>query len=98
MNNMEGEEIRVRMPRNGEVLGIVDTMLGANKLRIRCQDDKVRICRIPGKMRKRIWMREGDAVIVKPWSIQGDSSGDVIWKYNPTEASWLRRKRILTVE
>ena len=96
---MEGsEEIRVRTPRSGEVLGLVDTMLGANKLRIRCQDDRIRICRIPGKMRKRIWIKEGDVVLVKPWSIQGDKSGDVIWKYNPTEASWLRRRKILTVE
>ena len=86
------------MPRSGEVLGLVDTMLGANKLRIRCQDDRIRICRIPGKMRKRIWIKEGDTVLVKPWSIQSDRSGDVIWKYNPTEASWLRRRKILTVE
>lgn len=95
---MEGEEIRVRMPRSGEVLGIIDSMLGANKLLVRCQDEKIRICRIPGKMRKRIWMREGDAVLVKPWSVQADSNGDVVWKYNPTEASWLRKRRILTLE
>ncbi len=95
---MEGEEIRVRMPRGGEMLGVIDSMLGANKLRVRCQDDKIRICRIPGKLRKRIWMREGDIVIVKPWSIQGDIKGDVVWKYNPTEASWLRRKRILNMD
>lgn len=95
---MEGEEIRVRMPRGGEMLGVIDSMLGANKLRVRCQDDKIRICRIPGKLRKRIWMREGDTVIVKPWGIQGDIKGDVVWKYNPTEASWLRRKRILNID
>ncbi|MBI2232478.1 MAG: translation initiation factor eIF-1A [Candidatus Aenigmarchaeota archaeon] len=95
---MEGEEIRVRMPRGGEMLGVIDSMLGSNKLRVRCQDDKIRICRIPGKLRKRIWMREGDIVIVKPWAIQGDAKGDVVWKYNPTEASWLRRKRILSID
>ncbi|MBS3053015.1 MAG: translation initiation factor eIF-1A [Candidatus Aenigmarchaeota archaeon] len=95
---MEGEEIRVRMPRGGEMLGVIDSMLGSNKLRVRCQDDKIRTCRIPGKLRKRIWMREGDIVIVKPWSIQGDIKGDVVWKYNPTEASWLRRKRILSID
>lgn len=95
---MEGEEIRVRMPRSGEVLGIVDSMLGANKLKVRCQDEKIRTCRIPGKLRKRIWMREGDVVLVKPWSVQTDSNGDVVWKYRPTEASWLRKRKILTLE
>jgi len=98
VRDMEGEEIRVRMPRGSEMLGVIDSMLGANKLRVRCQDDKIRTCRIPGKLRKRIWMREGDIVIVKPWSIQGDIKGDVVWKYNPTEASWLRRKRILSID
>lgn len=95
---MNGGEIRVRMPRHGEVLGIIESMLGVNRLRVRCQDEKIRTCRIPGKLRKRVWMHGGDVVLVKPWSIQGDTAGDVVWKYNPTEASWLRRKNILTLE
>ena len=62
---MEPEEIgKIRIPRNDEVLGIVESMLGANKLKVRCQDNVIRTCRIPGKMRKRIWMREGDVVLV----------------------------------
>lgn len=89
------EELRVRVPRKNEILGRVESMLGANKLRIFCQDNKIRICRIPGKMRKRVWMRENDVVLVEPWTIQGDKNGDVIWKYSPTEASWLKRKGIL---
>lgn len=92
---IEQEEIRIRTPREGEVLGIVESLLGSNKLKVLCQDNKVRLCRIPGKMRKRIWMREGDAVLVKIWEIQGDSHGDIAYKYNPTQTSWLRRKNIL---
>jgi len=94
----EGEFIRVRTPRHGEVLGMVESMLGANKLRIRCQDDKIRICRIPGRLRKRLWMKEGDVVIVKIWDIQGEKFGDVIWKYTPTQVMWLRRRGILKLE
>jgi len=93
----EQTEIRVRRPRQGEVLGIVESMLGTNKLKVICQDDKVRICRIPGRMRKRIWIREGDAVLVKPWDIQGDKRGDIEFKYTETQAGWLRRKSILTM-
>ena len=91
----EEQPFRVRMPRGREVLGVIDAMLGVNKIRVRCQDNKVRIVRIPGRLRKSIWMKENDAVLVEPWTIQGDKSGDVIWKYSPTEASWLRRKGIL---
>ncbi|HLG29339.1 MAG TPA: translation initiation factor eIF-1A [Candidatus Brocadiales bacterium] len=89
---------RVRVPRGKEILGIIESMLGANKMRVRCQDNKIRICRIPGRLRKRIWMREGDTVLIEPWSIQGDKSADIVYKYNPTQASWLRRKGILKIE
>jgi translation initiation factor 1A len=94
----DNEPMRVRTPRSNEILGVVEALLGSNKLMVRCQDNKMRLCRIPGRMRKKIWMREGDAVLVEPWSIQGDEKGDIIFKYNPTQASWLRRKKILTIE
>ena len=85
---------RVRIPKKGEVFGIVESTLGASRLRIRCQDGELRICRIPGKLRKRVWMRIGDVVLVKPWEIQTDN-GDVIWKYTAAGAGWLKRKGIL---
>ena len=97
-NQGSNEEIRVRMPRKGEILGIVEAMLGANKLKVRCQDGLVRICRIPGKLRKRVWVRERDIVLVVPWSIQGDKSADIQWRYTHTEAGWLRRKGILKMD
>jgi len=64
MYHRPDEPIRVKMPRQGEVLGIVEAMLGANKLRVRCQDDKMRLCRIPGKLRKSMWIKENDFVLV----------------------------------
>jgi translation initiation factor 1A len=94
----EEQVVRVRMPRGKETFGIVDQTLGGNKLRVRYQDDKVRICRIPGKMRKRVWIRIGDVVLVEPWDIQGDKSGDVIWRYTPAQVDHMRRKNILRLE
>ena len=93
----EPQEFRVRTPYRGEIMAIVESMLGTNKVSILCQDGKKRIGRIPGKMRKRIWMREGDAVLVKPWDIQGEKFANILYRYTPTEASWLRRKGILTI-
>jgi len=49
------------------------------------------MCRIRGKMKKRTWVREGDIVIVIPWSFQ-DEKGDVTWRYTGTQADWLERK------
>jgi len=89
---------RVRLPRGRELFGVVESMLGANKLRVRCSDDKMRICRIPGRLRKRVWMREGDLIIVEPWEIQGDTNGDAVWKYTAAQVEWLKRKGFLKME
>ena len=48
---------------------------------------KHRLSRIPGKMKKRIWIREGDVVLIKPWDFQSDEKADVIWRYTRTEAN-----------
>jgi len=91
----EEEIMRVRLPRGNEVLGEIEEMLGASRFRIICHDGNKRICRIPGRFRRRIKIRLGDIVIVKPWSIQSDEKGDVVWVYNRTQASWLARKGYL---
>ena len=72
--------------------------MGANKLKVRCQDDKIRLCRIPGRLRKRVWIKEGDIVLIQPWEIQGDKSADIVVKYRNNEAGWLRKKGFLTLE
>ena len=71
------EVIRVRIPKHGEILGIVLATLGAGRMEVRCSDGKTRICRIPGKMRRRIYMRVGDLVIITPWVVQSDERGDI---------------------
>ncbi len=97
-NNQQEEILRVRRPRPGEILGIVEALMGANKLKVRCQDDKIRLCRIPGRLRKRVWIKEGDIVLIQPWEIQGDKSADIVVKYRNNEAAWLRKKGFLTLE
>jgi len=92
------EVFRVRKPQEGEILGIIEAMMGTNKVKVRCQDDKIRLCRIPGKMRKRVWMRVGNVILIKPWDIQGDTHADVLARYRPAEATWLRKRGFLTLE
>jgi translation initiation factor 1A len=60
-----------------------------------CKDGNERRCRIPGKLRNRIWVKEGDVVLVRPWEIEADSKGDIIWRYLPLQANVLRRKGYL---
>ena len=87
--------IRVRTPREGEVLGIVDEVLGASRFRVRCQDEKERICRVSGKFRRRIWVKNGDVVLVHPWDIQPEDRGDIVWRYTRTQAGWLQKRGFL---
>lgn len=84
---------RVRIPRKGEgeILAIVESMLGSNRVMLRCMDGKTRMGRIPGKMKKRIWVREGDLVIAVPWSFQ-DEKADIVWRYTGPQVDWLQRK------
>ncbi|MGB8310457.1 MAG: translation initiation factor eIF-1A [Halobacteriota archaeon] len=90
----EEEVTKVRLPRKNEneneILGIVEAMLGANRVRIRCLDGRIRMGRIPGKMKKRVWLRAGDIVIIKPWSFQ-DDKGDIVWRYQGPQVEWLKR-------
>lgn len=92
-NNQQEEEItRIRTPRSPEVLGVVEMMLGGDRLRVRCDDGNTRICRIPGRLRKRVWMRVNDLVLIEPWAAQSNERGDVVFRYTPTQANWLKRK------
>jgi hypothetical protein len=52
------------------------------------------MARIPGKMRRRQWVREGDLIIVWPWDFQ-DSKADVKHRYTKTQAMYLSRKQVL---
>ena len=87
---------RVRLPRkqDREMFGHVENLLGSNRLKVRCIDGKVRMARIPGKMKKRIWIREGDLVIIVPWEFQDDKA-DVVWRYTAPQVDWLDRKGYL---
>ncbi len=86
----EQETTRVRVPREGEVLGLLAQRLGGSRCRVRCIDGNERVCRIPGRLKRRLWVREGDIVLVEPWEFGGDEKGDIIYKYRPHQSSWLR--------
>jgi len=93
----EGQEdfSRVLLPRGKQTFGVVEQRLGASRMRIKCLDGKTRNCRIPGRLKRKLWVREGDLVLVEPWEFGGDEKGDVIFKYKIGQVDWLRRKGLL---
>ncbi|HEX2067101.1 MAG TPA: translation initiation factor eIF-1A [Nitrososphaeraceae archaeon] len=68
------------LPRQGELLGRVIKLVGGDNIIVKCTDGKVRICRIRGKIKRRMWIRDNDLVLVSPWDFQSDRA-DIIWRY-----------------
>ena len=93
----EGELSEMVLPSPNDILGIATKLLGFDRIMVKCQDGKERLCRIRGKMKRRVWIRVGDVVLVSPWDFQGDVRGDLIWRYTRGQAEMLRRKGYLTI-
>jgi translation initiation factor 1A len=87
---------RMRTPRKEDLeqFGLVIQLMGANQIMVLCEDGKERNIRIPGKLKKRVWVRENDIVIVKLWDFQ-PIKGDLAWRYMGGQVEWLKRKGLL---
>ncbi len=91
----EAEIGRTKLPRGRQVFGLVDQRLGGTRMNVRCLDGKMRLCRIPGRFKRRLWVREGDTVLVEPWELGGDERGDILYKYSKAQVQWLKKKGFL---
>ena len=89
-------KIRVKMPNKkvNEMFALAEQILGGRRVTVLCADGETRMARIPGKMRRRQWVREGDLIIVWPWDFQ-DAKADVKHRYTKTQAMYLSRKGVL---
>lgn len=79
------------VPKEGEVIGTVAKSLGAANFSVRCSDNNERVCSIPGKFKRRFWVKENDIVLIKPWSVEGDKRGDIIWRYSIMDRDRLKQ-------
>lgn len=93
----EGELNQLVVPAAGDILGVAMKLLGFDRVLVKCQDGNERLCRIRGKMKRRVWIRESDIVLVSPWDFQSDKRGDLIWRYTRAQAETLRRKGYITI-
>ena len=75
---------------DGQEYAQVLTMLGGGRLEAQCFDGIKRMCGIRGKMRKRVWISQGDIVLVGLRDYQ-DEKADVILKYTADEARNLKQ-------
>ncbi|MGB5913121.1 MAG: translation initiation factor eIF-1A [Promethearchaeia archaeon] len=90
---------RVKMPyrKNGEMFARVTDIYGQERMGVYCEDGKHRMGRIRGKIKKRVWIRKGDLVIVNPWEFETEIKGqkekcEISWRYLKHEVTWLNRR------
>src|SRR3989344_1608237 len=92
--NASEAPVRVRMPRNTELVGVVVQRLGGNKMEIKATDGKTRNCRVPGRFKRSMWLRPGYFVLIKPWEFDNNKA-DIIYQYNSSAANQLKRKGLI---
>lgn len=88
---------RAPLPKEKQVIGIIEQRYGGNKMKVNCLDGKERNCRVPGRLRRRLWLRPNDIIIVEPWELD-DSKADILLKYNPSQVQWLKKNGYLETE
>jgi translation initiation factor 1A len=93
------EELReLVVPGQMQVVGFVSQLLGFDRVRVKCADGFERLCRIRGKMKRRVWVRMGDAVLVEPWDFQYNVRGDILWRYTKSQVVTLRQRGYLPAQ
>ena len=89
---IEEEIRRTKLPRGRQVIGVLERRVGGSRKIVRYMDGKTRNCRIPGRLKRKLWVREGDILLIEPWELSGDEKGDIVFKYRPTQIEILRRQ------
>lgn len=78
------------MPGEGQLFGRVIKLVGGDNIIVKCTDGKVRTCRIRGKIKRRMWIRDNDLVLIAPWDFQSDKA-DIIWRYIAAHAEKIKQ-------
>ncbi len=99
-SNQDVEEpsiMRAPLPKGREVIGIIEQRYGGNKMKVNCLDKKDRLGRVPGRLKRHLWLRPGDVIIIEPWELD-DNKGEIILKYKPSQIAWLNKNGYLEKE
>lgn len=88
-NENENEKRELLFKEDEQEYAQVTKMLGNGRLEAMCFDGVKRLCHIRGKLRKKVWINQGDIILVGLRDYQ-DAKADVIFKYTPDEARNLK--------
>ncbi|MEM4673868.1 MAG: translation initiation factor IF-1A, partial [Pyrobaculum sp.] len=52
---------------------------------------QVRVARLPGRLRRKLWLKSGDYVIVAVWEFDKEK-GDIVHRYEKKDVEELKRR------
>ena len=87
-----------KLPSGDMQFAVIREFSGGARFVALCEDGKNRMVRIPGKLKRRMWCRVNDLILIKPWPIQGDSKSDLVYRYLPAEKNWLTKRDMIPEE
>jgi len=93
----EPKMVKAPLPKGKEVIGIIEQRHGGNKMKVNCVDGVERVGRVPGRLKRYLWLRPDDVVICEPWELD-DTKADILLKYKPNQIKWLRANNHLETE
>jgi len=88
-NENDNEKRELVFKEDGQEYAQVVKMLGNGRLEAKCFDGVSRLAHIRGKLRKKVWINQGDIILLSLREYQ-DDKGDVLMKYAPDEARSLK--------
>ncbi|KAI0897325.1 hypothetical protein F4806DRAFT_461710 [Annulohypoxylon nitens] len=88
-NENDNEKRELTFKEEGQEYAQVVKMLGNGRLEAQCFDGAKRLAHIRGKLRKKVWINNGDIILLSLRDYQ-DEKGDVILKYSADEARSLK--------
>ena len=100
-NTKQSENIstrKVKLPTRNQQFAVVIEMSGGSRMKALCEDGKTRMVRIGGKLKRRMWTRMNDLIIIQPWPIQEDSKADLVYRYLPAQRMWMIRNEKIPEE
>jgi initiation factor 1A len=92
------EKIQLPEREKNQMFGYIVEKTGGGKLRVMCEDKKIRMARIPKKLKKMKWrmfFNIGDYVIIQLQEVRPEEYCDVIYKYRDIEVEKLKEAGIL---
>lgn len=94
-DDLEHRRPKIPNKADNEILGVVTEILGGEHMAVKAEDGQVYLGVIRGKIKKRMWTRLGDLVILVPWDFESKPKEGkkpkayIVWRYTRTQQSWL---------